>query len=198
MLGGGRVGADQQHAPVSDMPQRGPHLLTVNHEFVAIQRRTGVERGQIRAGARFGEALAPDLLAGQDFLDETALLLFGAVLENSRSAHRQAEFVERCWRSDTGHFFVEYRTFDDGFTLAAVLGRPRNSEIAGVVEPPLPVSENTDGILIDRQRKTPVGDSCRPVRFQPFSRFEAKLHFLGAVAKIHAYILYLKISWMGK
>ena len=65
MLGRFGIGAHQQEAPVGEMGARGPHLLPVDQEMIALIDGAGPEAGQIAAGAGFGEALAPPLLAGK-------------------------------------------------------------------------------------------------------------------------------------
>ena len=66
--------------------------------FVAVLDGAGLQRGEVGAGLGLGEALAPDLLGGQDRLQVALLLLIGAVGDDHRAAHRQAEHVGRAGR----------------------------------------------------------------------------------------------------
>ena len=60
-----RIGAHQAEDPVGVLAQRGPGLLSVDDVAVAVADRGGAQRGQVRAGFRFGEALTPpDVHAG--------------------------------------------------------------------------------------------------------------------------------------
>ena len=63
VLGRRRVGAGQQDAPAGDVGVAGPDLLAVDDPLVAVALGPGGERGQVGAGTRLAEELAPDLLA---------------------------------------------------------------------------------------------------------------------------------------
>ena len=53
MLGRRRVGAHEQHLPVSAMRQTGPHFLPVDYEGVAVEHRAGLQAREVRSCARF-------------------------------------------------------------------------------------------------------------------------------------------------
>ena len=57
------VGAHQEETPVGEMRARGPDLLPVDDEMVALVDGAGAQTGEIGAGARPGIALTPDLVA---------------------------------------------------------------------------------------------------------------------------------------
>ena len=63
MLGDVPVGPGQQ-TEVGVLGARVPHLLAADHPAVAVALGGGGEAGQVRAGARLAEELAPRLLAG--------------------------------------------------------------------------------------------------------------------------------------
>jgi hypothetical protein len=73
-----RIGTHQELLIVGDVCVASPDLLTGDDEFVAIYPTPGRDAGQIRSGARFGEALAPHLLAGKNRRKMTPPLLFAA------------------------------------------------------------------------------------------------------------------------
>src|SRR5207249_10483403 len=52
--------------------------------------RARATSGQVGAGVRLREALAPHLLAGQDAAEKAALLLLGAVLDEGRPDERRS------------------------------------------------------------------------------------------------------------
>jgi len=100
----------------------------------------GLQRGEVRARLRLGEALAPDLLAGQDRLQVALLLGVGAVGDDDRPAHRQAEHVGRARRFLAGRLADEDRLLDHRRAAAAVLLRPGDPSPAGGVQPQLPLA----------------------------------------------------------
>ena len=59
VLGHVGIGAGEQHAEVGPVAARGPHLLAVDDPLVAVELGAGVEPGEVGAGARLAEQLAP-------------------------------------------------------------------------------------------------------------------------------------------
>ena len=133
-----RVGAGDEHAPLGLVRVGGPHLLAGHDPLVAVPDRAGLERGEV--GARLGlrEALAPDLVGGQDRRQVALLLLVGAVGDDGRAAHGQAEHVGHRGRARARQLLVEDRLLDLRGAGAAVLGRPVQARPAAVVQRPLP------------------------------------------------------------
>src|SRR5690606_20425778 len=102
----------------------------VDGPLVAVADGAGAERGQVGSGARFAEQLAPDLLARPQGPQEAPLLLVGAVLEDGRRGHAEADpDAPRVvvGRSGGGQFGV-----DDGLEGA---GGAESAEALGVVHP---------------------------------------------------------------
>src|SRR6266850_6067653 len=60
------------------MPVTGPYFRAVDDQMIALDTRLGAQTGQIRAGIRFGEALAPDHIAPENPRQMQALLVFRA------------------------------------------------------------------------------------------------------------------------
>jgi len=56
-----------------------PHLLPIDHPFLSVKFGSRDEPGQIRAGGRFAEELAPRLFAGEDGQEEPLAQRIGAV-----------------------------------------------------------------------------------------------------------------------
>ena len=111
---------------------------------VTTQRRRrlhgpGLQRRQVRARLGLGEALAPDLLGGEDRRQVALLLLLGPVGDHGRAAHREAEHVGRLRAPRAHDLLVEDRLLDQRRAAAAVLLRPRHAGPAAVVELALPV-----------------------------------------------------------
>ena len=94
MLGGVGLGAHEAEDHVGLVRGRGPDLLAVDDEVIAVLDAAGLQRGEVGTGVRFRVALAPDHLAAQGGTDVLALLLLGAQLEQRRHEHRDALVAE--------------------------------------------------------------------------------------------------------
>src|ERR1700755_956555 len=66
VLGGVRVGPADDEDHVRPVEPGGPDLLPGDHQLVAVDDAAGGDAGQVGALARLGEALAVDVLAGDD------------------------------------------------------------------------------------------------------------------------------------
>ena len=73
------VGAAHHEAPVRPLGVGGPHLLAGDDPLVAVEHGLGLHVGEVGAGVGLGVALAPQLGARADGVEEAALLLVGAV-----------------------------------------------------------------------------------------------------------------------
>ena len=87
-------GAGQQDAVLGVLGVRRPDLGAVDHVPVAIAGRRCGEAGEVRSGARFGEELAPQHLAGERGREVPAALLVGAGPEDGAAREDQALQVE--------------------------------------------------------------------------------------------------------
>ena len=86
-----RVGAHQAEAPIGEVRGRGPDLLAVDDVVVAVALGRGLERGEVRAGAGLGKALAPPIVEIGGARQKALLLLLGAELDQHRTDHRDVE-----------------------------------------------------------------------------------------------------------
>src|SRR5262249_25147937 len=75
-------------------PEGRPHLLSVQHEVIAVECGGGLERCEVAAGPRLAEALAPDLVAGEHRWNEPPALRFAAVVDQGWSEQPDAEDVQ--------------------------------------------------------------------------------------------------------
>ncbi|GCC45919.1 hypothetical protein chiPu_0030186, partial [Chiloscyllium punctatum] len=91
VLLGRRIGAHQAEDPVGIVGVGGPDLLAVDDVVVTVADRAGLQRGEVRAGVRLGIALAPADQARGDLRQMLLLLLLGAVFQQRRPEHRDAE-----------------------------------------------------------------------------------------------------------
>ena len=85
MLGHVGIGAGDEDAEVGVVRLRRPHLLPVDDPLVAVEHGPGGQGGQVAAGARLAEQLAPQLVAPQQ-RPEVALLLLAAAVAHDRRA----------------------------------------------------------------------------------------------------------------
>jgi hypothetical protein len=181
-----RVGAGEQHHPVRDLREAGPDLLPVDDEVVTVPHGPGLEGREIRARIGLGVALAPDLLAGQDLLEVPLLLRVGAVRDDRRAGHPEAEDVERRRRPMEHQLLVEEELLHPREPAAAVLLRPREPEEPGLVELPLPVPAEIVELgprhLADHGARGPVR---REVGGEPRSHLGAEGLLLGSEPEIH-------------
>ena len=124
-----------EHAPLRLVRERRPDLLAGDDVLVAVADRARLQRREVGARLRLGEALAPDLVGRQDRREEALLLLLGAVGDDGRAAHRRGPSTfaicgarARAISSKKIACSIERRAG------AAVLGRPGQAGPAAVVE----------------------------------------------------------------
>ena len=110
--------------------------VTFQAPFDFTARVLSEARSEPDSGSR--EALAPDLLAREDRLQEALLLLVGAVGDHDRAAHDQAQHVGGRGHPLAGQLLVEDRLLDQRRALAAELLGPGESRPAGIVHLLLP------------------------------------------------------------
>ena len=84
------IGAREQDAEVGDVRERRPDLLAVHDEVAVVERRARADAGEVGPGAGLREALAPDLLGGEERRKVARLLLLGAVRDDRRPGHADA------------------------------------------------------------------------------------------------------------
>ncbi len=114
----------EQHRVVGEVRARGPHLLAVDDEFVAVAHRGRGHAGEVGPGARFAEELAPDVVAREHLRQEELLLLVGAVGHDRGADHLRADREHRGRHVELHFFLGEDPRFASGATAAAVLGCP--------------------------------------------------------------------------
>src|SRR5262245_50171496 len=135
-----RVGAAEDEDPVGPGSERGPDLLSVQHEVIAVEDGAGLERRQVAAGAGLAEALTPDLVTRQHGRDEPAALRLAAVVDERRTQQPDAEDVQDGRSVGARQLGLEDRLLDLGGALATPLLGPPHPEVPGLVELPLPLA----------------------------------------------------------
>ena len=119
---------------------RGPDLLAVDDEIVAVFHRACGKRGEIAARAGLGIALTPDHFAAQRRADPALFLFFGAEFEQRRHQHRDALVRHAHRQTGRDEFFRDDAGFQDvgRAAEAAILLGDRARRIAMLDQQALP------------------------------------------------------------
>src|SRR5262245_8859702 len=180
-----RVRAHQQLAVVGDLAERSPDLVAVHDVVIAVAHRRRLQRGEVRAGGRLGEALAPHLLAAQDARQVSLLLELAAFGDHRGAAVADADEVH----ADVGHvcargLLVVDQLLGQRRAAPAVLLRPVHAGIAGVEELLLParVEDAPCGPVVTRRGLRVLRD----LGGQPAAQLAAELLVGLGVTQIHA------------
>src|SRR6267142_1522211 len=175
VLGHLRVGAREQDAPVGDRPARGPDLLAVDDEVIALIFGARLEAGQVRSGVRLRVELAPDLLGGQHLLQIPLLLRLGAVHDDRRADEPDAEPVDGGRRAHPGHLVLDDRLLHRRGAPAPVLLGPQHPDVPGLVESPVP------RLALVERLQVLFGD----VALEPAARRGAEFAVFRRVVQVH-------------
>src|SRR5262249_53690934 len=163
-----------------------PDLLPREAVAVALPLGAGPDGGQVGAGARLAEELAPDLLGGEDLRDEAPLLLLGAVPHERRPDVVDAHLVDELGGLRARCLVVVDRLLDRRRAGSAVLLRPGEPAPAGTMEARLPVAEEGRLVVLAREAgeglRAPAG---REVLGEPAPEAEPERLLLGSEGKIH-------------
>ena len=133
--------------------------------------------GEVGAGVGLREALAPDLLGREDLVEVPLLLRVGAVDDDRRAGHAEADHADVRRRRGGGHLLVEDRLVAVGRARAAVLLRPGQAGVAGVVELAAPLAAE----LLEPLRAAPAAAlGLGQVRLDPRLQLGPELRLLRA------------------
>ena len=105
---------------------------------VVLNDRARLHRGQVRAGGRLAEQLAPDLVAVEHRAEVARLLLVAAVGDQARAEHADADDVEDARDAGAAELLVDDDLLDRAQTLAAELLRPGDAGQPALGELALP------------------------------------------------------------
>ena len=142
------IGAGEEHADVGDLRARRPHLLPVDDPLVAVRDRRGGEAGEVGAGARLAEELAPRLAAGDGVADVALLLLVGAVHRDRGRRQQRAEPHRRAQRPELVDGLLDADAVLTREALAVPLGRERGERPPGAAEPVPPLTDGEVGVPV--------------------------------------------------
>jgi hypothetical protein len=118
------IGTAQHEDPLRPVRERRPHLLSVEHPFVAVALGAGLHVREIGTGVGLGVALAPNLGAAQDARKELMLLRVVAEVHDRRTEQSFTDNADAAGPARTGVFLVEDDLFEQRRAAAAELGRP--------------------------------------------------------------------------
>ena len=138
VLRGLRVGAHQKNAHIGVLGHAGPDFLAIDHKIVAVLHRARLQGSEVGAGIGFGEALAPDFLATENFGDVALLLRFRTVRHEGRTDDHQPQQVGHFRSLGASHLFREYCLLDQRGSPPAVFLGPVDARPAGIVHLALP------------------------------------------------------------
>src|SRR5262245_48078915 len=140
VLRGRRIGAHEAQAPVRVMRARGPYLLPVHDEVVAVQRCSRRKRGEIAAGARLAHSQAPRDLRSERREEEPLLLVGGAVVLDRRRDDPDALRVEAPVDVTLRQLLEVDHLLGRARVATAELGRPAGDEPAVLEQRALPLT----------------------------------------------------------
>src|SRR5262249_44305088 len=120
------LGTAEEEAPVGHLGVARPDLLPGDDEAVAVAVAARAQRAQVGAGAGLREALAPELLAGDERADEPLALRRGAVTQDRRPDQVDVRRRRRTRRAHLVELLLEEPALDDGGATAPVLAGPRD------------------------------------------------------------------------
>src|SRR5579885_3637964 len=123
------------------MSERGPDFLAIDHEVVSLELGAGLQRGEIRTGARFRHPLAPDFIAGENRLKVALFLLVGAPLHQGRPGHDNPERVASHRKAEPAKLLLEDDLLDEGGAAAAVFLGPRQTGPSRFIQTLVPFLE---------------------------------------------------------
>ena len=157
LLPAGPGGPREEEAPLGDGRVRGPDLLARHPPAIAIADGGRPQRGEVRAGIRLAEALAPDHLAPRDGRQMLALLLRCPVAHDHR-AHPVDPHVLSAPRLVMRPHLLAHRGLlpDRGIPAAPAL-RPGHAQQAAV-------GENAAEPLRRLQIRRIVGEGTEEIR----------------------------------
>ena len=183
VAGGLGVAPREQDAEAREVRERRPHLLPVDDEVAVLLARARAYTREVGARARLGEALAPDLLRGEDRLEIARLLLLGPVRDDRRPGHAEADHADVRRRLCACHLLEEDRVVRVRRSAPAVLLRPGEPRVARIVQRAAPCAHR---VAFEPSRSAAVAlELLGKVLVDPGAELAPERSFLGGVPQIH-------------
>ena len=183
-LGTSGIGAREQQPVGGVLGVRGPDLLARDGPAaVVVALGARLDAGEVGARGGLGEQLAPDVLAGQHRPEVALLLVLGAVRDQRRAEHADADHVEQPGHARAPDLLVDDDLVQRPEPLPAVVGRPGDRREPGARELALPLAVRGDGLHVL---------AAAPLRrlvcvlVEPGADLRPVLRQLGRVVQVHA------------
>src|SRR5207248_11766957 len=178
-----RVAERDEDAVVGDVSERRPDLLAVDDVDVSATFDACACGSEVGARVRLGEALAPDLLGGQDLRQVRLLLVVAAVRHDRRPGHTEPDDADVGGSLRARHLLVEDGLEAVRGARAAVLLGPGQPGIAGLVQLAAPVAPElvAEALLAAAPSAPLLGE----VRVQPCAQPGPEGCLLRGVADVH-------------
>ena len=172
LLGFGSVRTRQKHQSANCAPEV-QIFWPLTRQWSPLSSARVCSDGEVGAGARLGEALAPAQLALHDRRDVALLLLLVAVFEQGRAEHADAHAADRVGRADRAPSPASTPRFGRREAAAAVFGRPGRRAPALLAHPLAPElvrrrRASRAGLRIDRRHRR--RRAARPGSWPPSRR----------------------------
>src|SRR5262245_47161442 len=169
------------------MGTRRPDLLPVDDPLVALAHGARPQAGQIRAGGRLREELAPDLLTGERARRIAPLVLFARVGEEGGHAHAQPDFEVAAGDEEVRFLLAPDHLLDGAPAPASVLAWPRDAGEPGVRLAALEVlgPGQAFGLLVARLPRLEGAALGIGILLEPAPGLGAKGRFGRRVAEVH-------------
>ena len=184
--GGVPIGPREQEAPLRDAGIARPDLVAVDDPAVAVPLSPRRDGGKIGASARLRKALAPDFVASQDGRQIAPLLFLGADRQDQRTGQLHPRDVDGFGRCDPAQLLADDQMVEIIEALSAVLPRPVDAVVTGLMKGPLPDLAQPGGlveIVGAAERAPPTG---RQVRRNPRTHLRTIGLFGGRKRKVQA------------
>ena len=178
--------------PVAVVRARRPDLLTVDDPLVAVAHRHRAQPAEVGAGAGLGEQLAPHLFAPQHRAQVALLLLVGAVRDQHRARHADADGEDARRGDHLGFFLFEDAVLDRRAAAPAVGLGPRDAGPPVIELDALPVAATLHVRLLlvvigdeDRVLVSLVRPQRGHVLVQKRLHLGAERCFVGSLVEVH-------------
>jgi hypothetical protein len=144
----GEVGAGEEHPVVARAGHAAPHLLAVDDEAVTVTFRARGQAGEVGAGARLAEELAPVHLSVEDGRHEPLDLVRCAVGQDRGRGHQQTETAGGSQRAELGEGRADGETRRPGQAATALFGGEVRCRPTGFRDDAPPVVDREVGVPV--------------------------------------------------
>src|SRR5712691_7710140 len=170
------------------MRARGPHLLAVDDEMLALVGRAGAQAREVGARARLGIALAPDFVGAEDPRQVAFFLFLVAPMNEGRAQQVEPALARQDRRAGAEIFLVPDHLLHEIGAASAVFLGPGNPDPAGCVHLLLPGDALYQDALVGRDALVLCVldlEVVAKIGLEPVAELAAESGVLGRVGEIH-------------